>query len=124
MTMIVINLIVLYHADLINFADHDIAESVDLSITFKARERYIKRAKAKFTFTLDMSVLLAQSLALNSTNSAALKQIEAMYCSLLTKSGDEQKGLDQRLLSAFKQLQLVEKWSLYDKQGIVVLYVQ
>ena len=69
-----------------------------------------------------MTVLLAQSLALNSTNSAALKQIESMYNSLLNSSSDEQKGLDQRLLSAFKQLQLLESWSLFDKQGIVTSY--
>merc|ERR1712141_420351 len=40
-----------------------------------------------------------------------------MYCSLLNVSSDEQKGLDRRLLSAFMQSQLLESWSLYDKQA-------
>ena len=101
------------------FVDHDIAETVELSIAFKVRENYVVKSKAKFAFTLDMTVLLAQSLVLNSTNSAALKQIESMYCSLLNVSSDEQKGLDRRLLSAFMQSQLLESWSLYDKQGII-----
>jgi len=97
--------------------DHDVAETVDLSITVKVKEQYTIKTKSKFTFTLDMSMLLAQSLMLNATNSAALRQIESMYNSLLNVSSDEQDGLDQRLVLAFKQLHLAESWSLCDKKA-------
>ena len=100
--------------------DHDVAETVDLSITVKVKEQYTIKTKSKFTFTLDMSMLLAQSLMLNATNSAALRQIESMYNSLLNVSSDEQDGLDQRLVLAFKQLHLAESWSLCDKKGMML----
>ena len=105
----------------IHLLDHDIAETVALSINYKMKEEFVRKTETKFTFTLDMSVLLAQSLVMNATNSAALKQIEMMYNALLSVTNDEQKGLDQRLLSAFKQLQFLESWSLYDKQGIIIV---
>lgn len=65
-----------------------------------------------------MTVLLAQSLAMNSTNSAALKQIEMMYTSVFVVTAEEHKGLDQRLLSAFKQQQLPDSWGLITTGGM------
>lgn len=99
------------------FLDHDIAESVDLSVASKINGNYIIRTKTRFAFTLDMTVLLAQSLAMNATNSSALKQIEIMYSTLLSVSNDEHNELDQRLVSAFKQLNILESSNLNNKQG-------
>ena len=65
-----------------------------------------------------MTVLLAQSLAMNSKSSAALKQIEMMYNSVFVVTSEEHKGLDQRLLSAFKQQQLPDSWSLVTDGGM------
>ena len=98
-------------------SDHDIAEIVDLSVTYKANDNYTMKSKTKFTFTLDMTVLLAQSLAMNACNSAALKQLEVMYGSLLLVTADELLGLDQRLATAFCQLELPNTWSLANNQG-------
>lgn len=103
----------------VSTVDHDIAETVGLAVTHKVNGDYIVRTEAKFTFLLDMTILLAQSLAMNSTNSAALKQIDLMYSSLLSVTSDERKGLDHRLVSAFEQLQFLDSLNLYDKQGML-----
>ena len=94
------------------------AETTELLVICIKNGETITQSKCNFTYTLDMTVLLAQSLAMNSTNSTALKQIEIMYTSVFVVTAEEHRGLDQRLLSAFKQQQLPDSWSLVTEDGM------
>eukprot|EP00794_Sanderia_malayensis_P010012 gene10012-11035_t len=103
--------------------NHNIAETVILSVICKQKNDSVTLCTGNFTFTLDTTSLLAQSLAMNSTNSAALKQLEVMYGALLVGSADEVAVLDTRLASAFSKLQLPETWSIYEDNDWTLLHL-
>ena len=93
--------------------DHDIAETVELSVAYTKGDESCVLSKGSFTYTLDTMFLLAQSLAMNCTNSALLQQLELLYTSLFVTSKDQREILDNRLTSAFKQIKLADSWTLF-----------
>ena len=88
-----------------------------MSICHTKDESQITLSSEKFTFTLDPTFLLAQSLALNALNPMALKQIQDMYNSMLSLSTEEEHGVDARLVQYFKQLNLPQSWRLWSEEA-------
>ncbi len=97
--------------------EHDMAEVVMLSVACREDGACITLCENTFTFTLDTTLLLAHSLAMNSVNSPALMQLELMYSSLFVGSEGGCSVLDDRLAMAFKKVHLPNSWSLYDNNG-------